>query len=243
MSDTSSIAGSGGCAESGAEIPDNFAKEQAVLDCSLERLSAIWGGSPCTGREYDTLVMEYGRLLQHARGLSSSLDAMNKEILALRELALQDALTGIHNRRYLEDNLRRTIKTLWRSGGEIGILMVDVDYFKNYNDIYGHSRGDEALKRVAVALKHMLTRADDFVARYGGEEFIIVLPNTGERGARFMAEKTLEHVRACTIPYERNGDFSVVTVSVGATAGVVPPGGCPEDVIQRADEALYLAKN
>ncbi|MDL2271953.1 GGDEF domain-containing protein [Desulfovibrio sp. OttesenSCG-928-I05] len=229
--------------ESDESIADKFLQEKAILVRGLERLSAIWNSSSCSGQEFDALVMAYARLLQRARNQNSVIEKQCGEIQSLREMALQDALTGIHNRRYMEENLRRTIKTLCRSGGELGILMVDVDYFKKYNDLHGHSKGDESLKRVAVALKHMLTRADDFVARYGGEEFIIILPNTGEKGTRIMAEKTLEQIRACCIPYEQNGEFSVVTVSVGATSGKVTPDGSVEEAIRRADEALYLAKN
>lgn len=225
------------------DVPDKFAQERAILVRGLERLGAIWNNSPCTGQDYDTVVMAYARLLQRAQALAATVDKKDEEIKALQELALQDALTGIHNRRYMEDNLQRIIKTLCRSGGELGILMVDVDYFKNYNDSYGHSKGDESLKRVATELKGMLSRADDFVARYGGEEFIIILPNTGEGGTQLMAAKTLEHIYACGIPYEQNGEFSVITVSVGATAGKVTSDGNMQEFIQRADEALYLAKN
>lgn len=222
---------------------DHFVQEKAILVRSLERLSTIWNNSSCTGQEYDSLVMAYARLLKRAQNFASVVEEQGSDIRCLREMALQDALTGICNRRYMEEILPKTFKTLCRSGGELGILMVDVDYFKKYNDLYGHSKGDESLKRIAVTLKHMLTRADDFVARYGGEEFIIILPNTGEKGTRLMAAKTLEQIRACGIPDEQNSEFSVVTVSVGATAGKVTHESNVEEVIRRADEALYLAKN
>ena len=135
------------------------------------------------------------------------------------------------------------MKTLCRSGSKLGVLMVDVDYFKEYNDIYGHSMGDAALKIVAAALKKVLSRADDFVARYGGEEFIVILPNTDERGTQLMAEKMLNSLRGCNIPYECGGPLPYVTVSIGATSGKVTPGRCRDDFIRLADDALYQAKD
>ena len=106
-----------------------------------------------------------------------------------------------------------------------------------------HSMGDAALKIVAAALKKVLSRADDFVARYGGEEFIVILPNTDERGTQLMAERMLNSVRGCNIPYECAGPLPYVTVSIGATSGKVTPGRCRDDFIRLADDALYQAKD
>jgi diguanylate cyclase (GGDEF)-like protein len=229
--------------QSDFEARYNFAREQEILGHALSRLEVIGDGSPCTGQEFAALVAEYGRLLQQARDAAGFADSMNQKILELKNLMQLDSLTGIHNRRYLEDNLDRIVKTLRRSGGELGVLMVDVDFFKQYNDIYGHRMGDLSLKKVAVALKKALSRADDFVARYGGEEFIVILSNTGEHGARLMAERMRASVRNCNIPCEYSGLSACVTVSVGATSGKVTPDRCGDDFIKLADEALYHAKN
>ena len=222
---------------------DDFAREQERLGSALLRLKAVDDGGPHTGREFTALASEYNRLLQWARDTASLTGSMCQKIYELHALMQQDPLTGIRNRRYLEVNLGRIVKTLCRSESELGVLMVDVDYFKEYNDVYGHSMGDAALKIVAAALQKVLTRADDFVARYGGEEFIAILPNTGEQGTRLVAERMLASVRACNIPYECGGHLTYVTVSIGATSGKVTPGSCRDDFIRLADDALYEAKN
>jgi len=153
-----------------------------------------------------------------------------------------DALTGIYNRRYFDENLNRLIKTLSRSKGRLGLMMMDVDFFKKYNDTYGHKDGDNCLIAVAQALTKGVTRADDFVARYGGEEFVAVLPNTDEKGALIVAEKLLQSVRACNIPHEKNEAAPYVTISIGITAADVDQTQSMEDYIKRADEMLYKSK-
>jgi diguanylate cyclase (GGDEF)-like protein len=153
-----------------------------------------------------------------------------------------DPLTGIYNRRYLDENLRRIFPTLSRSGSALSVMMVDIDHFKKYNDTYGHSLGDICLKAVAHTLQISVTRADDFVARYGGEEFVVVLPNTGEQGARLIAEKMLEGIRDCAIPHEKNSAADRVTFSIGVVTGIAECAYAPEDFIRRADEMMYRSK-
>ena len=154
-----------------------------------------------------------------------------------------DALTGIYNRRFLEENISRIIESLSHSKGLLSVIMLDVDFFKRYNDTYGHSKGDECLRFVAIAMMNSITRESDFVARYGGEEFIIILPNTDEKGARIIAEKVLKNVRECDIPHESNDVADYVTVSIGVTTCNVDATSNGEDYIKRADEALYKSKN
>jgi diguanylate cyclase (GGDEF)-like protein len=121
-------------------------------------------------------------------------------------------------------------------------MMIDIDFFKKYNDSYGHSQGDVCLRSVAGALSSSVTRADDFVARYGGEEFAVVMPNTDEAGALLLADKMLNAVRACNIPHEMNEAADCVTISIGVTSGVVANSLSGLDFIKRADDALYLSK-
>jgi diguanylate cyclase (GGDEF)-like protein len=153
-----------------------------------------------------------------------------------------DALTGIYNRRYFDETLFRLLKHLSRSGGKLSLMMIDIDFFKKYNDTYGHAEGDTCLKIVADTLSSSIPRASDFVARYGGEEFVVVLPNTGGSGACKIAEKLLANIRDRNILHEKSDAANYVTVSIGVTAGKVgrsPNGG---DFIKRADELLYLSK-
>jgi diguanylate cyclase (GGDEF)-like protein len=153
-----------------------------------------------------------------------------------------DALTGIYNRRYFDETTERVISTLSRSESLLSMLMIDIDFFKRYNDTYGHVEGDRCLKTVAQTLAQCITRADDFVARYGGEEFIVVLPNTDEQGARLIAEKMLDNVRNLFLPHEKSVAADYVTVSIGSATGTVTHAHNPGDFVKRADEMMYKSK-
>ncbi|MDR0315591.1 MAG: sensor domain-containing diguanylate cyclase [Treponema sp.] len=161
---------------------------------------------------------------------------------ALEVVAKSDPLTGIFNRRFLEENLKRVIRSLSRSGGVLSVLMIDVDFFKKYNDTYGHHAGDNCLKIIAGILTKSLSRADDFVARYGGEEFVVVLPNTDENGACLVANNLLENMRKYNLPHETSSVAEYVTISIGLTTGKVEHTQSGDDYVERADKALYMSK-
>ena len=167
---------------------------------------------------------------------------LSNTILDLFTKANYDALTGIHNRRYMEKNLHSIMELLARSDGFLSVIMIDVDFFKKYNDTYGHEQGDVCLKAVAQTLAGSVRRTNDFAARYGGEEFVAVLPNTNEDGARLIAEKLLENVRMLNIPHADSAVAQYVTVSAGITTGRVAYSQSWEDYLKRADEALYMSK-
>jgi diguanylate cyclase (GGDEF)-like protein len=158
------------------------------------------------------------------------------------KMANVDPVTGIFNRRYMDENLKRVISTLSRSSGMLSMLMIDVDLFKNYNDTYGHSKGDVCLKIIAQLIHNNLLRADDFVARYGGEEFAVILPNTSEHGARMVSERLIEGIRNRKIPHESSTVAPHVTISIGSTTGMVQHTYIGNDFIKRADRALYMSK-
>ena len=153
-----------------------------------------------------------------------------------------DPLTGLYNRRYMDSTIERVLGLLSRSNGQISVLMLDIDFFKRYNDTYGHDAGDKCLQAVAHALSESVTRVDDIVVRYGGEEFAVILPNTDENGAKFFAEKLLENVRALNIPHEKNDAAEYVTVSIGVTTGKTEYKQTLEMYLKRADTALYESK-
>jgi diguanylate cyclase (GGDEF)-like protein len=157
--------------------------------------------------------------------------------------ANRDALTGLYNRRFLEKNLQRSIESISRYGGVLSVLMIDVDFFKKYNDRYGHGVGDDCLRSIAEALEGGIMRADDFVARYGGEEFVAVLPNADEHGARLVAERLLKKVRDLKILHEENDSGSGwATVSIGITSSKAAHTQNGQDYLKRADEAMYMSK-
>jgi diguanylate cyclase (GGDEF)-like protein len=153
-----------------------------------------------------------------------------------------DALTGIYNRRYFDETMEHIIRTLSRAEGLLSMLMIDIDFFKSYNDTYGHIEGDKCLKAVAQTLSQCITRADDFIARYGGEEFIVVLPNTDEQGARLIAEKLLNNIRNLNMPHEQSDVANYVTISIGGTTGKVLHTHNAGDFVKKADELMYKSK-
>jgi len=160
----------------------------------------------------------------------------------IRDEVEYDALTGIYNRRFFDKNMKRVISSLSRSGSLLSILMIDIDFFKRYNDTYGHIEGDKCLKIVAQTLSQSITRVDDFVVRYGGEEFVVVLPNTDEQGAQLIADKLLDNIRNCNVPHEQNDAADCLTISIGATTGKVEYKHKTDDFVRKADQLLYKSK-
>jgi diguanylate cyclase (GGDEF)-like protein len=196
--------------------------------------------------EFTSLANEYRKLLKLIRSSTHISDRTStvllKSNLELEDKVHLDALTGIYNRWFIEDNFKHIIKSLSRARASLCIMMIDVDFFKRYNDIYGHSRGDDCLKAIAKALFRTVERTDDFVVRYGGEEFVIILPYTDEAGAESIAVKLVESVRALRIPHEQSDAADHVTISIGVTAVKVVFGHNYMDYVRQADEALYMSK-
>ncbi|MCL2855678.1 MAG: diguanylate cyclase [Defluviitaleaceae bacterium] len=153
-----------------------------------------------------------------------------------------DALTGIHNRRYFDEKLVQMIEPLSRSDVMISLAMIDIDYFKRYNDVYGHGEGDRCLKMVANALTKTVVRNGDFVARYGGEEFVAVFPNTDEAGAHVVAQKLVEGVYNLNIPHRENEASDRVTASVGIVTIHAKHIESIDKLVKHADELLYKSK-
>jgi diguanylate cyclase (GGDEF)-like protein len=171
--------------------------------------------------------------------------SMEKSILQLEAEAdkiYYDPLTGIYNRRFFDETMTRVIRTLSRFGGTLSLMMIDIDFFKRYNDTFGHIQGDSCLKSVARAIHDTLSMPDDFAARYGGEEFVVVLPNTGEEGACEVARRIMENIRKRNIPHSENDAAEVVTVSIGVMTGKVAHTHDSDTYVRRADELLYESK-
>ncbi len=158
----------------------------------------------------------------------------------LARLALIDGLTGIANRRQLDDMLAREWRSAQRSGSATAILMIDVDYFKKYNDSCGHQCGDEVLKLIAATVSQNI-RPRDFAARYGGEEFAVVLPETNVDGAIGVAERICRAVADLGLPHAAS-EYGVVTVSIGVAGIHAVVDGDVSGLVAEADHALYAAK-
>ncbi len=159
----------------------------------------------------------------------------------LRSLAMLDALTRLPNRRQLDEVLDREWRACCRTGSSLGLIALDLDNFKSYNDHYGHGAGDEALRTVGSVLRRLLRRARDFVARCGGEEFVVVLSGVDLAGAARVAEYIRAAIEAESIPHA-SSEAGVLTVSGGVAAAKPTPDSTPDALREAADRQLYRAK-
>ncbi|MEN5181426.1 GGDEF domain-containing response regulator [Comamonas odontotermitis] len=159
----------------------------------------------------------------------------------LERLSLQDALTGISNRRAFNQAFMRACGNTVRNGTPLGLAMIDVDYFKRFNDLYGHGAGDDVLRRVAQTLGKAAQRPYDMIARYGGEEFVLMLPSS--IALQLVLNRLCEAVQALAIPHEQSEVSPMLTISCGGVVAGHDSARRPEQLLERCDEILYQAKN
>ena len=159
----------------------------------------------------------------------------------LAEQAATDPLTGIANRRAFERSLAMEWRRAMRAGDPLSLLLIDVDHFKPFNDLYGHQAGDECLRFVSSTIVASIGRAHDFVARYGGEEFVVMLPETDIDGAERTAETIRATIATRRMPHAASAGGSL-SISIGVACGIPASGRAPEALIEAADAALYSAK-
>ena len=158
------------------------------------------------------------------------------------QLAREDGLTGLANRRHFNDSFMIEWERARRERQPLSLVFVDVDHFKAYNDNHGHLEGDRALVAVAAVMKPLARRAGDLAARYGGEEFVLLLPNTPSEGAREVAEEMLAAMDARKIPHKASSVGPYLSVSIGVASLVPDVHLAPSQLIDLADAALYAAK-
>ncbi|MFN3880065.1 MAG: diguanylate cyclase domain-containing protein [Nitrincola lacisaponensis] len=188
------------------------------------------------GDELDHLVKGLDRLL---KAFQQGLDQRDH----LHTLSSIDGLTGIANRRHFDDHLQHAWETARQQHKPVSLIFMDIDFFKPFNDNYGHAAGDECLQQVAQALRATVTRPDDLVARYGGEEFVCILPDTDLQGARRLAERLQNCIAALQLPHAFSDCSEQVTISIGV-ASALPDADevSPERLLRLADTRLYQAK-
>ena len=177
------------------------------------------------------------------RALRESQQQLLETNLMLQRLMRADGLTGLANRRHFDDCLSTEWARAQREQSALSLLMIDVDYFKAFNDHFGHVAGDDALRQVASCLNEMCSRSTDIAARYGGEEFAMILPGTSPGGARLLAEKIRLSVQALAIAHTMPSAGSTVTVSLGVATLTPSADTTPTQLVQLADQGLYLAKH
>lgn len=160
----------------------------------------------------------------------------------LERMSFEDGLTGASNRRMFDKQLGVEWDSAVRTGQPLSLLLLDLDDFKQYNDLYGHLEGDDCLIRVAAALKGVGNRPRDLVARYGGEEFVLLLPDTDEAGAARIAEQCQRAIADLGIGHDRSSCGTMLTASIGAGTKLPKPDGSAKDLVEAVDKLLYQAK-
>ncbi|MEN9580935.1 MAG: hypothetical protein RJA70_3944 [Pseudomonadota bacterium] len=178
-------------------------------------------------------------LAQRIRGNNATVSQSRRLQKEYKRHASVDGLTGVHNRRRLDELLPRYLGRADQGSGALCLIMTDIDHFKNFNDTYGHSTGDDVLLKVAQVLETR-SRPTDFVARYGGEEFTVVLPTTQSEQALMVAERLRSSVEQLELTQKDGTRLGPLTISLGIAQAL--PGESPQSLIERADKALYAAK-
>ncbi|HEY8027671.1 MAG TPA: diguanylate cyclase [Burkholderiaceae bacterium] len=168
---------------------------------------------------------------------------IQRQAAALMRAATRDVLTGLYNRRYFDETMESEFLRHRRQGLSLGLVLVDIDYFKPYNDTFGHLGGDECLRKVATALADASQRPGEFVARFGGEEFVAVLPYANIGEASGYGEKICAAIRSLNLSHPASPQGGLVTISVGVTAHIPDEGDTARSFIEEADQALYRAKS
>jgi diguanylate cyclase (GGDEF)-like protein len=184
------------------------------------------------------MVVTFADITERKRA-EEMLQLANRE---LERLATEDALTKLSNRRRFDEYMDLEWRRESRNHGQISMIMTDVDYFKRYNDQYGHQAGDACLRSVADVIRKKVGRPGDLIARYGGEEFAIVMPETDIRGALQVAENVRQELTNLNIPHSQSSAASCVTISCGIATMFPGEDNNPKMLIEKADQGLYRAK-
>ncbi|BFM41355.1 diguanylate cyclase [Synechocystis sp. LKSZ1] len=195
-----------------------------------------------------TVALEHAELLENSRQqaleLEQALQGLKQSNARLEELTHTDALTQVSNRRRFDEVLEQEWKRLSRTENFLSLILLDIDYFKAYNDCYGHQNGDTCLYQVAQAARSVLKRPSDLLARYGGEEFAAILPDTDQAGAIQIAEEMITAIAALQIDHTGSQlSPPIISISLGIAAQIPNQSQTPSDLIAQADQALYQAKN
>ncbi len=220
-----------------AKLYRYIAKPWHPEDLRLTVLEAV--NSYLQEKELMEKNLKLKQMNQELERLAHELKQANHE---LQRLAVTDGLTQLANRRRFDEYLIHEWLRMMREKQFLSLILCDVDFFKNYNDKYGHPAGDDCLRNVAQAIRHQAKRPGDLVARYGGEEFVVILPNTNYEGAMQVAQDIRQGVDTLNLPHALSTVSNHVTLSLGVASIIPNPSYSPTDLINSADQALYSAK-
>ena len=227
-----------GLRKDGSSFPIEIALSRIVVDEDMYFTGIV---RDLTDRKRTARAME-----EYREHLEDQVEKRTKELTLankkLEKLANLDGLTGIANRRVFDDDLKKEWRRAKRQNSVVSLLMCDVDFFKNYNDSYGHLAGDECLRKIASTMQNLFQRAGDLVTRYGGEEFAIILPGVPYRGVTKVAEQLRQSIAHLGIKHLRPDGSSIVTISIGGVTAHPELELSEQDLVNRADKALYQAK-
>lgn len=223
-----------------SQIPQILAGQSILLERRMRTADGVYRLFELSGKMIeDNCISLIYRDITDKKNAEIALEKANKE---LDRLANIDGLTQVANRRKFETTIQQEWQRLSREKLPLSLILCDIDYFKQYNDFYGHQKGDGCLITIAKTLDETLQRPADLLARYGGEEFIILLPNTHVSGSLALAEEMRQRVLFKHIPHKGSHCSTYVTVSFGVASMTPGKGNRVEDLITRADKALYIAK-
>ena len=196
--------------------------------------------------ELGNLVRSFVTMREEIKERESEIHEANENLSRLNQKLEQisntDAMTNLANRRHFDETLEKEISRHSRQGIPLALIICDIDYFKQYNDTYGHQQGDKCLRQVANSIRKTSARGEDLVARYGGEEFAVILPNTNEEQASTIAEKIRAHVHDLGLSHKTSEISDHVSVSLGLASVIPDSGTTMSDLIEDADRALYRAE-
>ncbi len=183
------------------------------------------------------------RLRQQNQQLRAAVTATEAAYRELERIASLDGLTQVANRRSFDEHLEREWQYAARDQKSLSLILFDIDYFKPYNDYYGHPAGDECLKQIAQAANRIVRRPADLVARYGGEEFAVILPDASPAAALHITKQIQQEIRNLAIPHACSQVGAHVTLSLGVSSQVIHPEVEATSLVSQADQSLYIAKN
>jgi diguanylate cyclase (GGDEF)-like protein len=229
-------------------ISNESRREYSSEDLKLATTVALQGAIAIANVRYTEELQAHRDHLEElvserTRELNNAMQELTRANQILDRLSMVDPLTGVANRRNLDELLDNEWQRATQERSPLSVVLIDVDCFKLFNDTYGHQAGDECLRKVAGALQSSLRRSSEVVARYGGEEFAVILPDTTADSAFALGEKLCAAVEALQIPHSKSGAGDVVTISGGVACRVPDPGEEAAALIAHADKALYAAKD